>query len=126
MRYIVCVWSHFFREVHMPGAISVNDTKLWPTMAESFARFSSEGTMTRETMGASTYARTLDRGNGMDRTGAPDYDRELFGGIVAGKSMDWAITGGYVPRDAFTQTSDLHRGMQTLHMGTGYILNTSI
>ena len=110
----------------MPGAIAVNDTTLWPTMAQSFARFSSEGTLTRETMGASTFARSLDRMNGMDRTGAADYDQHMFGGIVAGKNMDWTITGGYVPRDAFVQVSDLNRGMQTLHMGTGYILNTAI
>ena len=110
----------------MPGAIAVTDTKLWPTLAQSFARLSSEATLTRETMGAASYPRTLDRMNGMERTGAADHDQFLFGGIVAGKSMDWSITGGYVPRDAFTQVSDLNRGMQTLHLGTGHILNTSI
>ena len=110
----------------MPGAIAVNDTKLWPTLAQGFARLSSEATLTRETMGAAAYPRTLDRMNGMDRTGAADHGQHLFGGIVAGKSMDWTITGGYVPRDAFVMTADCNRGMQTLHMGTGYILNTSV
>ena len=110
----------------MSGVIAVNDTKLWPSLAQSLARLSSRGTLTRETMGASSYPRTLDRMNGMERTGAADYTQSLFGGIVAGKSMDWTITGASVPRDAFAMTSDCNRGMQTLHMGTGHILNTSV
>ena len=110
----------------MPAAISVNSTQLWPTLAETLADLSREKTLTRETVGASALPRTLDRKNGMERTGAADETQTMFGGIVAGKNMDWTISGNFVPRDAFMQMDDLNRGMQTLHMGTGYILNTSI
>ncbi len=109
----------------MPAAIALNSTKLWPTLAESLAELSREKTLTRETLGASALPRTLDRMNGMERTGAPDTGQHLFGGIVAG-NMDWTISGGFLPRDAFMRTADLQRGMQTVHMGTGYILNTSV
>lgn len=109
----------------MPAAIFLDDTRLWPSLGEQFAEFSRDRIITREAMGASVAARTLDRGNGMERTGAVDNDQRLFGGIVDGKSMDWAITGHILPRDAFMQTDDISRGMQVLHMSTGHILNTT-
>ena len=109
----------------MPAAISLDDTRLWPSLGEQFAEFSRDRIITREAMGASVAARTLDRGNGMERTGAVDNDQRLFGGIVAGKSMDWTITGHILPRDAFMQSDDISRGMQVLHMSTGHILDTT-
>lgn len=110
----------------MPVGIAVNNTQLWPTLAESLADLSRAKILMRETLGADAFPRTLDRGNGTERSGAADETQRLFGGIVAGKNMDWTISGNFLPRDAFSQTDDLHRGMQTLHMGTGHILNTSI
>lgn len=110
----------------MSAAISVNSTQLWPTLGETFAEFSRERVLTRETVGTDALPRTLDRMNGMERTGAADNNQRLFGGIVAGDSVDWSTAGHFLPRDAFTQTDDLHRGMQVLHMGVGGILNTSV
>jgi len=109
----------------MPAAINVNSTRIWPTLGETLADLSRERTLTRETLGTSAIARTLDRANGMVRTGAADNAQTLYGGIVAGKNMDWAANGNVVPRDAFSQTDDLMRGLQTLHMGSGRLLNTS-
>ena len=110
----------------MPASFSVSSTQLWPTLGQSLEELSRKKILLRETVGASALPRTLDRGNGMERTGAPSYDQHLFGGIVAGDSMDWVAARHVVPRDAFMQTDDIHRGMQVLHMGTGYILNTSV
>ena len=110
----------------MPVAIDVNSTQIWPTLAEVLAEQSRDKIITRETMGADVLPRTLDRMNGMERTGAPDEVQRLFGGIVASDNMDWVIAGNTVARDAITPADDLHRGMQTLHLGTGHILNTSI
>lgn len=108
------------------AAISLDDTRLWPNLGEQFAEFSRDRIVTREAMGASVIARTLDRGNGMERTGAVDTDQRLFGGIVSGESMDWGITGHILPRDAAMQSDDISRGMQVLHLSTGHILNTSV
>ena len=110
----------------MAGSISLTDTTILPTLGQTFAEMNREKHLTRETVGAGVFVRSLDRMNGMERTGAPSYDQFLFGGIAVGKSMDWHISGNYVPRDAFVQTQDLHRGMQTLHMGTGHVLDTSV
>ncbi len=109
----------------MPAAVNINSTRLWPTLGETLADLSRKKNLTREVLGTGTIARTLDRGNGMERMGAADNTQGIFGGIVAGKNMDWAIAGNVVPRDAFSQTDDLMRGLQTLHMASGHILNTS-
>lgn len=110
----------------MPSIVSLNDATLWPTLGETLADLSRSKVHARETMGASCMARTLDRANGMERTGAPPRDQALFGGVVAGKGMDWVETGNFLPRDVIMQTDDLRRGMLTLQLNTGNILNTSI
>jgi hypothetical protein len=79
----------------------------------------------RETAGADVLLRTLDRATGMERTGAADYDQYFFGGIVAGKGMDFAINNNFIARDAIAQTYDCNRGMLTLHLGAGNILDIS-
>lgn len=110
----------------MPASFSVNDTALWPTLGETLEDLSRPRVITRESMGASRMARTLDRQGGMERTGAPSRAQYLFGGIVAGKDMDWAASGNFVPRDAIMQTGDVRRGTLTAHLGPGTILDTSI
>jgi len=110
----------------MPASFSVNDTSLWPTLGETLQEMSRPKVITRETMGASVMARTLDRQGGMERTGAASRDQYLFGGVVAGKSMDRVISGNYVPRDAIVQSSDMRRGMLTGHLSPGNIIDTSV
>lgn len=110
----------------MPASISLNTTALWPSLAETLAENSRKRVLVRETAGADVLPRTLDRANGMERTGTGDYDQYLFGGIVAGKGMDWAVNGNFVARDAIAQTFDCRRGMLTVHLGAGNILDTSI
>lgn len=110
----------------MPATVARNDTALWPTLDKTFQDFSRKRILLRETAGADVMPRTLDRANGMDRTGAGDYNRYLFGGIVAGKRMDWLINGNVIARDAIAQTFDCKRGMLTLHLGAANILDTSI
>lgn len=110
----------------MPASFSVNNKAVWPTLGETLEELSRRKLHTRETMGAAVMARTLDRESGMERTGAPSRDQALFGGIIAGKGMDWVATGNYVPRDAIRQTDELRRGTLTLHLGIGSILDTSI
>lgn len=110
----------------MPASISLGNTALWPTLAETFQENSRDRILMREYAGADVLSRTLDRANGMERTGAGDYNQHLFGGIVAGKGMDFAINGNFIARDAIAQTFDCNRGMLTLHLGAGNILDTSI
>ena len=110
----------------MPASFSVNDTALWPTLGETLEELSRRRYLNRETMGASVMARTLDRQGGMERTGAALRDQALFGGIVAGKNMDWTESGNFMPRDAIMQTDDLRRGMLTLHQTAGTILDASV
>lgn len=108
----------------MAAIISIRDTALWPTLGETLQELSRNKTLTRETAGADVLPRTMDRANGMWRTGPPDVDQLLFGGIVAGKEMDWINYGNMVPRDAIDQTTDARRGMLTLHLGNGAILDS--
>ena len=110
----------------MPAVLSLNSTAIWPTLAETFQENSRERILMREYAGADVMPRTLDRANGMERTGAGNYDQHLFGGIVAGKGMDFAINNNFIARDANAQTYDCNRGMLTLHLGAGNILDTSI
>lgn len=110
----------------MAASFSIRETGLWPTLGQTLADLSRAKDLNRETLGAGVYARSLDRGNGMERTGAHPVDQELFGGIVAGKGMDSINTGNMVPRDAVTQTYDAQRGMQTMHMGGGMFIDTFV
>ena len=110
----------------MPASFSVNDTALWPTLGSTLEDLSRVRVLNRETLGAAAIARTLDRENGMDRTGAAPRAQALFGGIVGGKNMDWTEPGNFMPRDAILRTDDLRRGMLTLHQTAGTILDTSV
>ncbi|GHV53930.1 hypothetical protein FACS1894206_05620 [Deltaproteobacteria bacterium] len=110
----------------MPASFSVNSTQLWPTLGESLAELVRPKHLVRATTGASASARTLDRAGGMERTGAAPLEQDIFGGIVAGKKMDWTMSGNYVARDVISRADDLRRGMITLHLGRGNILDTSL
>ena len=108
----------------MPSSLHVKDTALWPTLGQTFADLSRHKILSRETIGAGVAIRSLDRANGMERTGAADYDQRLFGGSVSGNRLDILSAGSIVPRDAMEQTFDARRGMQTMHLNGGYILDT--
>ena len=108
----------------MASSLAVTDTSLWPTMGQTLASLSRHESLNRETLGAGVYVRSLDRHNGMERTGAHPFDQELFGGMVAGTHLDTINAASLVPRDAITNTMDAQRGMQTMHMGTGHLLDT--
>ena len=113
-------------EFYMALSFSVSDTRLWPSLAQTMEELSRKKALNRDTFGADVMARTMDRMNGMERTGAVDVDQMLFGGIVAGDNMDYVINGNFVPRDAITQTTDAARGMLTLHLGTGHLLDSQV
>ena len=108
----------------MPSSFSVNDTALWPTLGETLAELSRQKILTRETVGASVLARSLDRANGMERTGAADYNQRVFGGSVSGNWLDVPGGGNLVPRDVMRQTWDEGRGMLTMHLNGGSLLDT--
>ena len=108
----------------MPRTYSYDETRLWPTLAQTMDDLTRQKALNRDSFGAGVNARSLDRMSGMERTGAPDTNQALFGGIVAGKSMDFAINGNFMPRDAIMQTADANRGTLTLHLGTGTLLDT--
>ena len=110
----------------MPRTYSLTETRLWPTLAQTMDELTRHKALNRDSFGAGVAARSLDRGNGMERTGAPDVNQAIFGGIVAGKSMDWAVNGNFMPRDAILQTTDAKRGSLTLHLDTGILLDTQV
>ncbi len=102
----------------------MTDTSLWPTLGQTIADLARNEQLNRETLNAGVYARSLDRANGMERTGSHTIDQAVYGGSVAwGPFLDTINAGTVVPRDAVMQTFDAQRGMQTLHMGTGAILD---
>ncbi|CAK7059756.1 MAG: hypothetical protein DELT_01378 [Desulfovibrio sp.] len=110
----------------MPASVSLSKMGIWPTLAETFQDFSRKDIIVRETSGADVNQRALDRANGMERTSSGSYDQYLFGGITAGKSMDWVINGNFVARDNITQTTDGKRGILTMHLHAGNILDSSV
>ncbi len=102
----------------------MTDMSLWPTLGQTVADLARNEQLSRETLNAGVYVRSLDRANGMERTGAYTIDQAVYGGSVAwGPYLDTINAGTVAPRDAVTQTFDAQRGMQTLHMGTGHILD---
>lgn len=110
----------------MRGYISVNDTSLWPTLGETLEELSRKKVLTRETAGADVYMRTLDRAGGMERTGAAPVDQLLFGGIVAGKGMDWASYGNVTARDVTERVYDAQTAALTVNTASGSIINSFI
>ena len=102
----------------------MTDTSLWPTLGQTVADLARNEQLNRETLNAGVYTRSLDRENGMERTGAHPIDQAVFGGTVAWTHLDTLNAGTVVPRDAVTQTYDAQRGMLTLFTGTGHILDT--
>ena len=105
-------------------SFSVTDTQLWPSLARTLEDLSRHKAHVRETVGADVFPRTLDRMNGMERTGAEPIRQRLFGGIVAGDGMDQVASGAFVPRDAMWMNTDANRGMLTLHLGIGLVLDS--
>ncbi len=103
----------------------MTDTTLWPTLGQTVADLARNEQLNRETLNAGVYVRSLDRMNGMERTGSHTIDQAVYGGTVAwGPYLDTINAGTVVPRDAVTQTFDAQRGMLTLYTGTGHILDT--
>lgn len=110
----------------MPRTYSLTETRLWPTLAQTMDELTRQKALNRDSFGAGVAPRSLDRMNGMERTGAPDVNQAIFGGIVAGDNMDYVINGNFMPRDAILQTADARRGMLTLHLDTGILLDTQV
>ena len=107
----------------MATSFAITESSLWPTLGQTLSRLAHHEILNRETLGAGVYARSLDRGNGMERTGAHPVDQELFGGAVAGSHLDTIASASATPRDAIINTTDAQRGMQTMHMGVGHLLD---
>ena len=107
----------------MATSISLTDTSLWPTLGQTIADLARHETVNRETMGAGIVARSLDRMNGLESTGAAPVEQEVYGGIVAGGYLDTINTGCMGPRDAVVQNYDSQRGMLTLFMGRGALID---
>ena len=110
----------------MPETYSLTSTRLWPTLGQTLEEYSRKRALTRESFGAGVAPRSLDRMNGMERTGAPGTNQALFGGIVAGDNMDHVINGNFMPRDAILQTTDIKRGSLTPFLDTGILLDTQV
>lgn len=110
----------------MDGSISLNDTSLWPTLGETLEEFSRKKVLTRETAGAGVYMRTLDRAGGMERTGAAPLDQFLFGGIVAGRGIDWASYGNITARDVTERVYDAQTATLTVDTASGSIINSFV
>ena len=108
----------------MATSFSMTDMSLWPSLGQTIADLARNEQLNRETLNAGVYVRSLDRANGMERTGAYPIDQAVYGGIVAGNYLDTLNAGTAVPRDAVTQTFDAQRGMITLYTGTGNILDS--
>lgn len=108
----------------MPATFSLSEKKIWPTLGQTLEELSRKKTHSRDTLGADALPRTLDRMNGMWRSGAESPTQALFGGIVAGKDMDWVLSGNVVPRDAVLQRTDAQRGLLTMHLGGGLLLDS--
>lgn len=108
----------------MAATYSLTESRLWPTLAQTLDEYSRKKALNRDSFGADVATRSMDRMNGMERTGAVSVDQALFGGIVAGDNMDYVINGNFMSRDAILQVTDARRGMLTMHLGTGMLLDT--
>ncbi len=106
----------------MAASISLRDTSLWPTLGQTVADLAHHETLNRETLGAGTVARTLDRMNGMETTGARTISEDIFGGTV-GNFLDTINAGAVRPRDAVQSTYDVQRGILNLYTSNGAIVD---
>lgn len=108
----------------MATSFSFSETSLWPPLGQTVADLAQHQALERETMGAGVIARTLDRMNGLETTGAPSITQNTFGGMVAGNFLDTIPAGSLGPRDAVAQIYDVQRGLMTVHTGNGILVDS--